>query len=110
MLARAKEKDEGQPAGSFSMSTVTLDNDQQLCITALQICASLEPNLGLNPKKLTEMQVEYWFAYLRNMHSNKKMTARDYDVASVRQMMHNSNRPHRQYNPEKGPLLENFGQ
>ena len=50
--------------------------------------------------------MEYWFAYLRNMHSNKKMTARDYDLASVRQMTHNSNRPHRQYNPEKGPLLE----
>ena len=45
MLARAKEKDEGQPAGSFSMSTVTLDNYQQLCVTALQICASLETNL-----------------------------------------------------------------
>ena len=105
MLARAKEQDEGQKAGSFSMSTVTLDNYQQMCVTALQMSASLPPNLGLNPKKLTEMTIEHWFKYLRDQHQTRKMTARDYDIASVRQMMDFANQKHRHYIPIDKALL-----
>ena len=84
MVARDREKAWKLPANSTFISAITLSHLMQLAGSIITICASLPGGLDLDPKKLTEMIIEYWFACLRNLFSTRQMSVRDYPMASAR--------------------------